>query len=393
MNGFSSPHDWITAPPDDAELASRQISATPFALGDPSEIPVRRWTLGDVFCRQVVAVTAAGGGSGKTARELVNAVAMATGQTLLNDQPHGQMRVWIYNLEDPMDEIRRRLAGVMQHYSISAEDLGGRLFVDSGLDRPLVTATEQRGGAIINAPLFDNLKAEILERGIDHLTVDPFVSSHRLNENDNSAIDAVAKQWARLAYECDISINLVHHVRKTDGKEATIEAQRGAKALTDAARKALVINRLTPDRLEELGEDPRATISCVTDGKSNLSQSSGAAWFKMKSVTIANGEAVGVAVPWKPPGDFDGLTTHHTLAAQRTIDEADPMLCRTSDQTDGWAGHLIAPCLGMNSDIDRKKIKRILGEWLKTGVLRKGEIKDEKSNPRPVYEVGEWINL
>jgi RecA-family ATPase len=88
-------------------------------------------------------------------------------------------------------------------------------------------------------------RSSCVERKIDVLTIDPFVSSHEVSENDNRAIDAVVKAWGRLADECNCSINLVHHVRKGNGTEANADSARGAKALVDAARSVIVFNRMT----------------------------------------------------------------------------------------------------------------------------------------------------
>ena len=61
------------------------------------------------------------------------------------------------------------------------------------------------------------------------LVIDPFVSSHQASENDNGAIDLVAKEWARLADRCNCAIELVHHTRKTNGEDATTESGRAAR--------------------------------------------------------------------------------------------------------------------------------------------------------------------
>ena len=68
--------------------------------------------------------------------------------------------------------------------------------------------------------------------------VDPFVSCHRVNENDNSAIERVAKSWARVAEETNCSVMAAHHNRKTGSEGATVDDGRGASALRDAARTA-----------------------------------------------------------------------------------------------------------------------------------------------------------
>ncbi|WP_085641612.1 AAA family ATPase [Marivita geojedonensis] len=90
-------------------------------------------------------------------------------------------------------------------------------------------------------------------RQIDVLIVDPFVSSHRVNEMDNGKIDLVAKELVRIAEECNCAIELVHHTRKLNGVEATSDASRGASSLTAAARSARVLQRISPEELEKAG--------------------------------------------------------------------------------------------------------------------------------------------
>ena len=58
---------------------------------------------------------------------------------------------------------------------------------------------------------------QIKEHAIDVLVVDPFVSCHEVFENDNPAIDMVAKEWSRVAELGSCAIHLVHHTRKAAG--------------------------------------------------------------------------------------------------------------------------------------------------------------------------------
>jgi hypothetical protein len=115
---------------------------------------------------------------------------MVTDRDLLGDTVHGGPKsVWLFNLEDPRDELERRIAAAMQLHTIAGGDLGDRLHIDSGRDRPLCTAMQTRDGAQISKPVFDDLARQIWGRKIDVLVVDPFVSSHQVSENDNGAID------------------------------------------------------------------------------------------------------------------------------------------------------------------------------------------------------------
>lgn len=222
------------------------ISAKPFAYRDPSTIPVRPWLYGRQILRGSVTAVVAPGGVGKTTLLIGTALALVTGRSILGhnvrDGPH---RVWLWNLEDSGDELTRTVTGAMKHWGISEADIGGRLFINSGLDGDqlcLATQTRDDGPRIV-VPVVEALKAEIRSRKIDVLTVDPFVSSHMVSENDNMAIDMVAKQWANIAAETNCAVLLVHHTRKTNGQEADAEAARGASALTNAARSVLVLNR------------------------------------------------------------------------------------------------------------------------------------------------------
>ena len=55
-------------------------------------------------------LVASPGGVGKTAWATAVALSLASGKALLHDKPHHPMRVWIYNLEDDILEVQRRLS-------------------------------------------------------------------------------------------------------------------------------------------------------------------------------------------------------------------------------------------------------------------------------------------
>src|SRR3546814_14181904 len=98
-----------------------------------------------------------------------------------------------------MEEVEKTIHAFLKLWDISPESLADRLFID-GVDslgsRLLkIGVADRSGGHVIRRPVVDALVDEMEDRGIDHLDVDPFVSSHSVEENDNGAIDAVAKEW------------------------------------------------------------------------------------------------------------------------------------------------------------------------------------------------------
>ena len=137
------------------------------------------------------------------------------------------------------------------------------------------------------------------------VVIDPLVSSHRVTEASNEAIDAVAKRWKRLAHETGCAVILVHHTRKLMGREATAEDGRGAVALRDAARVVLVLNKVSASEAESLGlTDPKIYRSLVKVdmGKASRAPDETTTWLKLEGQSLGNGDDL------EPP-DFVGVAT------------------------------------------------------------------------------------
>jgi hypothetical protein len=376
---------------DDSPVDERPpIVATPFVWRTEAEIPRRMWLYGRHLLRRFVSVDVAAGGTGKSSVKIGEALAMASGRDLYGVEIHdGPLNVWLYNLEDPAEESERRIHATAKWFRITPDDLNDRLFVDSGRDQRCVIATETEYGARIAQPVYEQIKAQLLERKIDVLTIDPFVSSHEVSENDNRAIDAVVKAWGRLADECNCSINLVHHVRKGNGAEANADSARGAKALVDAARSVQVFNRMSPDEasLAGIAEDQRGFYFRVQNDKANLAPPDKAAWYRMNNVSLDNGDQVGVACPWKWPELFEGISTRHLIAVQKAVEQGE---WRADTRSSEWVGLAVAKVLDLNPDQARKRISKLLKEWIENGALVIVEKEDAQRHNRKFVEVGKW---
>lgn len=370
---------------------ARPVVASPFVWRDPATIPPRRWLWGKHLLRKFVSMDVAPGGVGKSSLKIVEALAMTTGKNILGQElPEGRLRVWLYNLEDPHEETERRLAAAAQMFHIKPADAGDRLFVDSGRTQRCVIAEETPNGATILRPIVESIVAEITERQIDVLILDPFVSSHALSENDNRAMDLVAKEWGAIAERCNCSINLVHHVRKTNGEEATADSARGAKAVVDAARSVLVYNRMTKDEAKEANVPPeqaRFYFRTVND-KANLAPVEGSTWYRMNNVDLPNGDSVGVATPWKWPDMMAGVNNHKLREIQAAV--ADGNWRENVQAGEAWVGRPIARVLDLDPDDvgARKRIGKMVKEWVKSGVLQIVHEQDEKRRDRPFVRVG-----
>lgn len=369
---------------------------TTYDFWDEEALKPRQWVYGKHYLRQFVSVLASAGGIGKTSLQIVEALAICTGKPLLGETVHEPCNVWIINLEDPMDEMQRRILAAMKHYGIKPEDVRGKLFVDAGRDFTMTFATQTREGVVANAALVDHLLQRIPELGIGAVFIDPFVGAHQINENDNMAVNAVVAQVRKVADETNCAIGLVHHIRKGNGEDATIDSVRGAGSLIGAARAARVINRISENDVDKYGIDPSIAKSVfrVDDGKANLAPPAEAAQFRrMEGVKLGNGEWVGVAVTFELPDTFAGLSAKDLLAVQNEVDRR----CkagrppRSSDQAGhDWIGHIVAEMLSLDAEDDKRRIKKLLAEWIKNGALVKASLEDEHRKKRPCVEVGEW---
>jgi hypothetical protein len=386
------PPAWIReVPPVGDEVRTAElIVASPFIWRDETAIPPRQWLYGRHLLRRFVSVDVAAGGTGKSSVKIGEALAMAAGRTLYDAEVHdGPLAVWLYNLEDPAEESERRIHATAKWFKIGPSDVEGRLFVDSGRDQRCVIATETEYGARIAQPVYEQLKAQLLERGIDVLIIDPFVSSHEVSENDNRAIDAVVKAWGRLADECNCSVNLVHHVRKGNGAETNADSARGAKALVDAARSVAVFNRMTPDEasLAGVAEDQRGFYFRTQNDKANLAPPEKASWYRMNNVSLDNGDQVGVACPWKWPELFEGVSTRHLIAVQKAVEAGE---WRADPRSPQWVGAAVAQVLDIRLEDSRKRISGLLKEWIANAALEVVEKEDEQRRPRKFVVVGKW---
>lgn len=401
----------------EAPTDAPKITPTPFTLRPSHEIPPRQWLYGRHLIRGFLSLTVAPGGVGKSSMVLVDALAMATGRDLLGAKPPQPLRVWVWNGEDPREEIERRITAACIQFGISGADLADRLLVDSGRDLPITLASMGGGGVTVAKPTSAALKAAIRAQKIDVLIIDPFVTSHEVSENDNTAINAVAAEWRRIADETGCAIELVHHTSKAgaaDGDAHGILASRGGGALIDAVRAARYLVRMTQQEADRLGieeTEARVTFRVCTDGKANLAPPEKATWRRMVSISLGNGgghwpegDHVGVCTPWTPPDPFEGVTARDLRAVQKAI-EALPQPPRESDKSPEWAGFTVANVLGLTvGDVSttkadrgsvenaaRGRIRRLLKDWCATGALIVEEVKDAKGNPRKIVTVGEPV--
>ncbi|KQS75459.1 hypothetical protein ASG32_27230 [Methylobacterium sp. Leaf361] len=324
---------------------------------------------------------------------------MVTGKPLLGVRVPEPLRVWVWNGEDPREEIERRLAAACIHYGVTAEDIGGRLFIDSGCETPIVIAQKLGEGTTVHRPVVEAMTAEILANRIDVVILDPFVSCHAVPENDNGAIDRIVKECGGIAEAGNCCFEFVHHVRKANAGQAsyTVEDARGGSALIGGVRSARVLNVMLSEEAEraEVSASDRRRFFRVDDGKSNMAPPlEKAEWRELVSVGLGNADQempedqIGVVTPWSMPGLFDDV---QVADLRRVQDKIASGTWAASVQANDWAGYAIAEILEIDAETKggQTRIKDILRTWIESGALKILRVDNKaKGRAKPLIVVG-----
>jgi RecA-family ATPase len=263
----------------------------------------------------------------------------------------------------------------------------------------MIFAKQDRDGISVDEEMADYMVAKIKQNEIGCVFIDPWVGANHINENDNVAMNAAVSLVRSIADETDCGMGLVHHIRKGNGDDATVDSIRGAGSLIGAARAARVINRVSQEDALKLGvsETEALGIFRVDDGKSNMAPPAAKAVYRrMVGVKLPNGEYVGVATEYSMPDLFHGVSAKDAMKVQRDVGLAAQKgdFMRQNTQAKNWVGNVVA--LHLDLDVDKKhekaKVNAIVKKWIETDVLRIEREKDQRTGRDvPVVVVGEWI--
>jgi hypothetical protein len=285
--------------------------------------------------------------------------------------------VALLNLEDPQDEIDRRVTALAMRYGITNEDLAGRFFVSPPGRGINIAASGDDGFSVVH-PDEKQIIERVQDEKIDMLAVDPFAESHTLEENSNPQMIQAAAAWRRVARAGNCAVVLAHHVRK--GPVDNIESARGAKALTDSARVGLLLSTMTEEDAEALGVTAEKRLQYVRldDAKANMApRAPKATWFHLDTVTLDNadetydrGDQVVVIEAWEPPDAGIGNAPSHEINRALDVIAGGPqpgiLYTRTKrGDSSRWCGQVLCDAF----QITEKEAASWIAKWCHTGLL------------------------
>lgn len=354
--------------------------------GDVTEKPPpREWLLGNIFARTFMSSLLADGAVGKTALRLAQLMSLAIGRSLTGEYVFQRCRVLIISLEDDTKELERRILALRLHYGIDLSELKGWFFYAApGGTRGKLMTSDKKGNTALG-PLAGTIEATIVARNIDIVSIDPFVKSHAVEENNNNGIDEVVQVLTDMATKHNIAIDAPHHTSKGTADPGNANRGRGASSMNNAARLVYTLAVMSGEEAKAFGikEEQRRFYIRMDSGKVNIAPARVAKWFKLVGVPLGNGndlypsgDEVQAVEPWTPPETWSGMDNGILNVILTAIDAGPGGGARYSDAaaaTDRAAWKVV---LTHAPNKTEAQARDMIKTWVRNGVLIRKEYED-----------------
>jgi hypothetical protein len=326
------------------------------------------------------------GGTGKSTLSIAEALAMVSGRALLGKDIPQPLRVVLINLEDIRNTMDKRIAAVMRQYELTPKDIGDRLIVIGKGEVKIKVVRQLRTGDVErNEQTIQALTRLVLKHRADVLSIDSFIRTHKVNENDNSAIEEVVECYEDIAVAGRCAVHLWHHTRKPSGsgEKISIESARGASAFIDACRAVRVMEKMTAKEHKELKQIKPDLLSPghyfrAFNGKLSFAPPADQSdWFEIKNITLLNGDDVGVATTWRYPASQAAIDPEVAECIIREIGEGTFDGQRFSNHAQAATARQAWPIVQKHcSDKTKDQCRRVVADWIKEGSLYEEEYDD-----------------
>jgi hypothetical protein len=370
----------ITEPSADASPQQRQPLWRDDGAPDGEAVPVRPWVAVGYLMRGSVSVLSGQGAGGKSSLCVGLTISLATGRKMGGFEPIRPVRVVNYNVEDDQDEQRRRYLAALQAQGLTGADIAKRIMRCGPHDIGTLFVRHPETGQIMPTAAMQQLEALCSQEGIEVLICDPLAELHNVEENDNTAMRAIIAAFRAMAKRLNIAVLILHHDRKGTSTPGDMDRVRGASAISGAVRVMLTLTTMSTEEAEKFGipADQRRRHFRIDGAKSNYAPATEADWWRLDGYQIPNGETVAAALPWQPPGVFEGISLDTCIA----------MVGRLHRGQDGFPfavkGQAKGSALEMMTtepfNLEPSKASAVLGAWTREGLLR--EVPSDSPNSR-----------
>jgi hypothetical protein len=162
------------------------------------------------------------------------ALALAAGKDRAGFTIPAARRVLVCQFELPTPQFVSRLASMRR--GVPSEE-------GAAADQNLLVDT-RAGGNLLSAPQgLNHFRNAARQAAAEVIVLDPLYSTHDQDENDTRSMAALCQSLLRLRDASKAALIVVHHVRKSIGREEIGSAFRGSSALHAAGDSYLLLTR------------------------------------------------------------------------------------------------------------------------------------------------------
>ena len=338
--------------------------------------PPRPWAYGTFLMYRAVSGIAAPPGVGKTTFSAQLGISFALDREFgpWKPAPGGGGKVWLYNGEEPQDELDRRFMAAAYEAGVPDHVAAERFSYNSGLDEKLqLVRVDPNTKEIQRHPDVDAIKAIIKDHGFKLFIIDPLIEFNGATE-DGEGLKAASGIMREIANDCDCAVLFFHHTPKTSNSDTAAgdaNAMRGGGPLIGAARFVSTMFAMSAKDADEydIPKNERHKYVRFDDAKANMGVLSGEPiWWVKLGVSLDNAEG-------ERPADNIGVLRHVALRKEGEGDSIERTMARANQvetTLDKIAAEIVRVCqINGATSLERAEsfdtIMRAL-DMVKTGV-------------------------
>lgn len=247
-------------------------------------VPPREWLVPELVPTKNVTLFSGDGGTGKSQLALQLAVAVAVGGSWLG-RPVTQGRAIVLSAEDDVDELHRRIDGVLCATGFQYDDLAGLTLRSLAGEDALLAVEAQL--ALMQTELFRELDARAADDRPSLIIIDTLADVYPANENDRAKVRQFIGILRGLALRHHCAVMLLGHPSLTGLSSGT--GTSGSTAWNNSVRSRLYLERSVQD-----GYEPDPDKRILTTKKANYGRVGGEITMRWEGGVFVADEAEGL---------------------------------------------------------------------------------------------------
>jgi len=281
---------------------SEQVHASWGNAIDASATRPRPWLMDRLLMLEKVSMIAAAGSAGKSTLALSIAIFGALGLDFGTFKTHRPFNSVIFNGEDDIEEMSRRLQAICATYNFDYQEVRKHLYLLSYEEIELKLVTTAGRVPVKNDAVVQYLNELCAHESVGLLVLDPLVDVHDCDEGDSTQMNKVMAVAQGVAKTSCTSVLIMHHSTKSggerqEGRIGNADIFRGSSSIINKCRAAFTLMDASQDDTEQydIQDSERHAWVRMDDAKMNLTlKSRDPIWFKKVGTRITSGDIVGV---------------------------------------------------------------------------------------------------